>query len=90
MLKYTKHTLQKLEHIYKEAGYQIRYGKGNFGSGYCLLNEQQIIVVNKFYDTEARISCLTELLVSINIEEEKLAQKTRRHFQEFLKHIEQV
>jgi len=90
MLKYTKHTLQKLEHIFKEAGYQIRYGKGNFSSGYCLLNEQQIIVVNKFYDLEARISCLIELLVLTNIEEEKLAQKTRKHFQEFLKHIEQV
>jgi len=90
MLKYTKNTLQKVEHIFKETGYQIRYGKGNFSSGYCLLNEQQIIVVNKFFDTEARITCLLELLISINIEEEKLEQKTKKHFQEFLKHIEQV
>jgi len=90
MLKYTKHTLQKLEHIFKEAGYQLRYGKGNFTAGYCLLNEQNIIVVNKFYDTEARISCLLELLINTDIVEENLEQKTRKHFHEFLKHIEQV
>jgi len=48
------------------------------------------IVVNKFYDTEARISCLLELLVNTDIEEEKLEQKTRKHFHEFLKHVEEV
>jgi len=90
MLKYTKHTLQKIENIYKTAGYQIRYGKGNFSAGYCLLNESSIIVVNKFYDTEARISCLLELLVDTNIDESKLDDKTKKHFHEFLKTLEEV
>jgi len=90
MLKYTKHTLQKIENIYKEAGYQVRYGKGNFTAGYCVLNESNIIVVNKFYDNEARITCLLELLVQTNIEEEKLEEKTKKHFHEFLKNLEKV
>jgi len=90
MLKYTKHTLQKLEKVYKQAGYQLRYGKGNFSAGYCLLNKSKVIVVNKFYDTEARISCLLELLLQTDIDESILEEKTKLHFHDFLTKLEQV
>ena len=90
MLKYTTHNLKKLENIFKESGYQLRYGKGKFSSGYCLLNEKQIIVINKLYDTEARIVCLLDLLLTINISEEGLEEKTKKHFHEFLKLVEHV
>ena len=36
--------------------------KGNFHSGYCIVEENSIVVVNKFFDTEARINCLLEIL----------------------------
>lgn len=58
----TKHTLKKLETLAKELGYKVRYEKGNFQSGYCLVEHQRVAIVNKFYDTEGRINVLLDIL----------------------------
>ncbi len=63
-MRYTKTTLQKIEQILQEASYRIYYEKGNFQSGYCLVKEKKTIVVNKFFDTEARIMVLSDILAT--------------------------
>ena len=62
MLPSTKHGLKKLETLLRELGYTVRYEKGNFQSGYCLVESRRVAIVNKFFDTEARISCLLDIL----------------------------
>lgn len=62
MLRYTQHGLKKLESLFKEIEYTIRYEKGNFQSGYCLVENRRVAVINKFYDVEGRINCLLEIL----------------------------
>lgn len=62
MLPHTKHSLKKLETLLKELGYTVRYEKGNFTSGYCLVEQRQVAIVNKFYDTEGRINVLYDIL----------------------------
>ena len=69
MLKPTESNLKKLEDLFKHLSYKVRYEKGQFQSGYCLVKSQKILVVNKFYTTEARINCLVEILQEIDIEE---------------------
>lgn len=69
MFKYTKHSLKKLETIFSELNYTIRYEKGNFNSGYCIVEDKQIAVINKFYDTEGRINCLLDILQNVDVEE---------------------
>lgn len=71
--KYTPNTLKKLEELYEEARYIIRYEKGNFNSGYCILEERRVVVINKFFSTEGRINALLEILPTININEEELS-----------------
>lgn len=71
--KYTPNTLKKLEELYEEARYIIRYEKGNFNSGYCILEERKVVVINKFFSTEGRINALLEILPSITINEEELS-----------------
>ena len=66
MVKYTKSNLQKLELLFKEQEYTIRYEKGNFQSGYCVVQARKIAVINKFFDTEARINCLLDILSTIS------------------------
>ncbi|MFA5832037.1 MAG: hypothetical protein WDA22_01040 [Bacteroidota bacterium] len=39
--------LPELELLAGEMGLKIRYEKGDFDGGYCILKDQQIIVVNK-------------------------------------------
>lgn len=61
MFKYTKHTLKKMETLFSEMDYTIRYEKGNFNSGYCIVENRKMAVINKFFDTEGRINCLLEI-----------------------------
>ena len=41
-LKFTKTTLHKIEQIFQEQDYTIRYEKGNFQSGYCIVESKKI------------------------------------------------
>ncbi|MCZ2394523.1 MAG: hypothetical protein LC105_11750 [Chitinophagales bacterium] len=71
-LKYTSQTLQKIEAIFKSNQYLIRYEKGHFNSGFCLLKDKRVIVVNKFFNVESRILCLIDLLQEIEIDTQLL------------------
>ena len=73
-LKYTKSTLSKLENIFKQCEYKVRYEKGQFKSGYCLLHEKKIVVVNKFFDVKGRIDSLIDILIQLNVIENSIEQ----------------
>ena len=75
MQSITNHTLEKLELLLKTAGYKVRYEKGNFKTGACLLQNSKIIVVNKFSNLESRILALTELLHELEIDYKLLDEK---------------
>ena len=62
MLPTTKHSLKKMETLLRELGYTVRYEKGNFTSGYCLVEQRKIVIVNRFYDTEGRLNVLYDIL----------------------------
>lgn len=62
MLPPTKHSLKKVEALAKELGYTVRYEKGTFQSGYCLVESRKMAIINKFYDTEGRINVLYDIL----------------------------
>ncbi len=68
--KYTPNTLKKLEQLYEEAHYVIRYEKGNFNSGYCVLEDKRVAVINKFLSIEGRINSLVEILPTLTVKEE--------------------
>jgi hypothetical protein len=61
MIKYTPALLKKLEEVFGENGYKVRYEKGNFKSGYCIIEDRKMIVVNKFAPMESRINTLLEI-----------------------------
>ncbi|EPR68006.1 hypothetical protein ADICYQ_3078 [Cyclobacterium qasimii M12-11B] len=43
-VKYTKNFLDKLENIFASSEYHLRYEKGNFKSGYCILKELRLLL----------------------------------------------
>lgn len=73
--KYTANTLKKLEQLYEELNYMIRYEKGNFNSGYCVMETRKIAVINKFLNIEGRINALIEILPSIPVVEDTLSDE---------------
>jgi hypothetical protein len=69
MLTITNHTLEKLELLLKTAGYKVRYERGNFKTGACLLQNNRMIVVNKFSNLESRIQAIAELARELDIDQ---------------------
>lgn len=71
-MKLTPRTGELAEAIIRLAGYKVRYEKGTFKSGYCLLQEQKVVVVNKFHPLETRINALLDILLYIHVDEAEL------------------
>lgn len=82
MIKYTSHFLRKLEDIMSESDYILRYEKGNFHSGYCILNESKVAVINKFFALEGKINSLIEIIRSIEINPKQLSEASRKLYLE--------
>jgi|GEM_PF-767649 len=83
--KYTRHALKKLEQLFSEASFKVRYEKGNFQSGYCILERHQIAVVNKFFDVEARFNCLLEILERSDMDLSMISEDSRDYLQRLIK-----
>lgn len=80
-MKYTKYWLKKVEALLEAAGYMILYEKGNFQSGYCIVENRKVAVVNKYFDTEGRINCLLEILADLEVDVDALPPKAAELYQ---------
>ncbi len=87
MIKYTQQFLAKMEDMIAESDYFLRYEKGNFKSGYCLLRDQKIMIVNKFFTTEGKINTLLEIVKGIALDTSKFSEKSLKLYEE-LQHEE--
>ncbi len=84
-MKYTQHNLDKLEDILEQSEYVVRYERGTFQSGWCLLEARKIVVLNKFLDAEGRINTLLEIIPQLNIEFDKLTHESQKLYDEVVK-----
>ncbi len=81
-IKYTAQYLHKLEDIFAESDYILRYEKGNFKSGYCVLKDTKVVIINKYFTTEGKINCLVDILKTIEISESAFSEKNKKFYQE--------
>ncbi len=84
-MRYTQSTLKKLEDIFSALDYTVRYEKGNFQSGYCIVEDRKIAVLNKFFDTEGRINCLLEILNNLDTDPNQMPEKGRELLEKWQK-----
>jgi hypothetical protein len=82
MIKYTNQFLTKLEDMLAESDYTLRYEKGNFKSGYCVLKDQKIIIVNKFYPTEGKINALLDILRYVALDTTRFTEKSQKLYED--------
>ncbi len=87
-MKYTQTTLDKLEAIPEEAGYVLRYERGTFQSGYCILESKKVVVLNKFLQTEGRINTLMDLIPQLDIHAEQLTDESKKLYAEIISKLE--
>lgn len=76
-LSYTQHTLDKLEVLIKNLGFKLRYEKGNFKTGSCILENDRIVIVNKFSNLESKINSLADLVQRSETDENLLDEKQK-------------
>lgn len=64
-----KQMLTELEEVADKLGYKVRYEKGNFAGGYCVLKESRLLVVNSRNEIERRIIIVSKSLKEIGIDD---------------------
>lgn len=79
-MKPTQSLLEKIENIIEKSGFKVRYEKGNFKGGYCVLENEYIVVVNKFFPLEGKINTLIEALEALPISTEILSTDEQKLF----------
>jgi hypothetical protein len=83
-MKLNQTTLDKLEDILEESGYVVRYERGTFQSGYCILEQKKVVVLNKFLMQESRINTLLELIPQVNINFDALTAGSQKLYEEVM------
>jgi hypothetical protein len=76
-LSYTQHTLEKLESLLKSLGFKLRYEKGNFKTGSCVLENNRVILVNNYSNLESKINALADLLQRSETDDTLLEDKQK-------------
>ena len=75
MISITAYNLDKIENLLLDLGYQVRYEKGNFRTGACVIQNTKVIVVNKFSNLEIKINSLVQLLKEFEVDKDSLDEK---------------
>ncbi len=83
-MKYNQTTLDKLEAILEENGYIVRYERGTFQSGYCILEQKKVVVLNKFLQLEGRINTMLDLIPQLNISFDALTAESQKLYDEVI------
>jgi hypothetical protein len=84
-IKLTKQFQKQIESLLESQDYKIRFEKGNFKSGYCIIRDKKVIIINKYFTTEGKIYALIEIIESIKISKEKCNNKNLRTLNKILK-----
>jgi hypothetical protein len=79
-MKYVQATQDRIEKILEESGYIIRFERGTFQSGYCILEQKKVVVLNKFLQLEGRINTLIDLVPLLQLDPENLSPETRKTY----------
>ena len=83
-MKYTQTTLDKIGKVIEESGYIVRYERGSFQSGFCILEEKKVVVLNKFLQLEGRINTLIDLIPQLKIDSESLSPESKKVFDDIM------
>jgi hypothetical protein len=82
--KVTPNNLVRLEKIFGEIKYELRFEKGTFNSGYCVLEHKKVVVVNKFLNLEGRINSLLDILSTMQIDDTLLTPDSLKLYKQIV------
>jgi len=77
-MKISPQSLRKAEDLLQHCGLKVRYEKGTFQSGYCIIHQSKVVVVNKFLPIEGKFNSLLEIFFQLNIPLEEIPESDRK------------
>ncbi|MBT8381690.1 MAG: hypothetical protein KJO59_04980 [Ignavibacteria bacterium] len=80
--KEIEEVLDELKAIANQLGATVRFEKGDFKGGYCILNDNKVIVVNKLANLQRKIMILSAALKELGVEKMYLTPKIREVIEE--------
>ncbi|HEX2984766.1 MAG TPA: hypothetical protein VHO28_14580 [Ignavibacteriales bacterium] len=69
--------LQELKNLAAELGATVRFEKGDFKGGYCLVKESKVVVINKLSNLQRKVMTLAAALKELGAEDVYLPPKLR-------------
>lgn len=69
--------LEDLKSVATEMGAKVRFERGDFKGGYCLVKDSKIIVINKLSTTQRKVITLSAALKELGIDDIYITPKLR-------------
>ena len=74
--------IQELKTLATQLGAEVRFEKGDFKGGYCILKENKVIVVNKMANLQRKVMILSMALKELGIDQIYMTPKIREIIEE--------
>lgn len=74
--------LEDLKSLADQIGAKVRFERGDFKGGYCLLKDDKVVVVNKLSTLQKKVTILASALRELGIEDIYLTPKLREYIEE--------
>ncbi len=74
--------LADLKSLANQMGAKVRFERGDFKGGYCILKESKVVVINKLSNTQRKVVILATALKELGIDEVYLTPKLREVIEE--------
>lgn len=76
--------LKDLKALAVELGATVRFEKGDFKGGYCLVKDSKLIVINKLANTQRKVMILAAALKELGIDQLYLTPRLREIIDEMV------
>ncbi len=70
-------TLQEMKALVGQLGATLRFEKGNFKGGYCILHDSKVIVINRMANLQRKVMILSAALKELGVDKMYLSPKIR-------------
>ncbi len=74
--------LNDLKSVATQMGAKVRFERGDFKGGYCLVKENKVIVINKLATLQRKVIILSQALKELGVEDVYLTPKLREVIEE--------
>lgn len=74
--------LQELKSVADQLGATVRFEKGDFKGGYCIIHDKKVVVINKMTNLQKKVMILSSALKELGVDEIYLTPRVREVIEE--------